>query len=154
MLLEHDNTGSLGMILNKQSTLCLLDALPELETGLPLYYGGPFCNGSISYIHDCAGIPEAVPMGNDIFLNGDYDCMKEMILSKKMKPGKIRFFSGLVHWSAGELEWEANENKWWTGKISAQELFTASPEELWSYELISHGHVYGLLNEFPDPCMS
>jgi len=154
MLLEHDSTGSIGVIVNKQSTLCLLDALPELETGLPLYYGGPYGAGSISYIHNHPDVPESIHLGNEIFLNGNYDSMKDLMLNKKLTSRKIKFFAGLVYWRAGELQMEMLESKWWVAKITAQELFTAMPEELWSYELLSNGHPYGLLNEFPDPGMS
>lgn len=154
MILEHDATGSVGMIMNKQSTLCMHDVLPELETGLPLFYGGPYSGGTISYIHNYPEVPESSSIGNELFLNGNYDCLKEMSKQKKITSRKIKFFAGLVYWNAGELESEAFDKKWWISKITAQELFTAMPEDLWSYELLSNGHVYGLLTEFPDPLLS
>src|SRR5206468_3530109 len=58
ILLNHDNVGSTGIILNKQTTLLVNDALPLLNTSLPLFYGGPFDTHTISYFHDNGEIPE------------------------------------------------------------------------------------------------
>jgi len=151
VILEHNAEGSKGIILNKLSTLTVNEALPELELGLPLYYGGPTNPEIISFIHNYPSLPETFSIGNELFFDGNYDYLLEMIKSKNINLRKIRFFSGFVLWTAGQLESEIQEGKWWTSELTAQEFFTASPEELWTYELLTNGHIYGLLNELPDP---
>jgi putative transcriptional regulator len=154
MLLEHNSEGSKGIILNKASTLTVNEALPELETGLPLYYGGPFKPEIISFIHNYPSLPETFGIGNEMFFDGNYEYLLEMFRNKNINLRKIRFYSGFVLWTPGQLESEIQESKWWTSEMTAQEFFTTSPEELWTYELLNNGHLYGLLNEFPDPGMN
>jgi putative transcriptional regulator len=151
LILEHNNDESKGIILNKLSTLMISEALPELETSLPLYYGGPCHSELISFIHNYPSLPETFAMGNELFFDGSYEYLLEMFRSKNINLRRIRFYSGFVMWTAGQLESEIQEGKWWTSEVTADELFNAKSEELWSYELLSDGHVYGLMNEIPDP---
>jgi putative transcriptional regulator len=154
IILDHNYSESSGIILNKSSNLCVADTLPELEIAPPLYFGGPFDPNIISFIHSDESIPEAVDLGNNLFYGGNYEYLKEMIERRQIKLKKLKFFSGFVKWGAGQLEAEIAENKWWTSEINAHELFDTSVDDLWVYELLANGHIYGILNEFPDPCMS
>jgi putative transcriptional regulator len=151
VILEHTNEGSKGIILNKLSTLMINEALPELEAGLPLFYGGPFNPEIISFIHSYPTFPQTFSMGNELFFDGNYGYLLEMFRTKSINLTKIRFFSGFVFWTPGQLEAEIQEGKWWTSELSAHEFFTSSSDELWTYELLTNGHIYGLLNELPDP---
>ncbi len=154
LILEHNEQRTTGLILNKQSAFCMMDVHPELGVGLPLYFGGPHYSNQIYYVHQERHFPDAIDLGNELFLNGNFNNLVEIIRNRKIKFSKIRFFAGLVQWGPGDLENELAHNKWWTSWITAQEFFTTVSEDLWSYELISNGHVYGLMSEFPDPRMS
>ncbi len=154
LILDHNNEGSRGIILNKLSTLMIKEALPELEIGLPLYYGGPFNPEIISFIHSYPSFPETTSIGNELFFDGNYEYLLEMLQSKTINLRNIRFYSGFVIWTAGQLESEIGEGMWWTSELNAHELFNAPSEELWTYELLMNGHIYGLMNEIPDPCFN
>ena len=154
LLLNHDSIGSTGIILNKQTTLFVKEALPVITINPPLYYGGPFDTHTVSYIHNNPAIPEAVHIGNELYWGGNFEYLEEMIRNKQIDLRKIKFFAGFVEWSVGQLESEINEDKWWTSEFEAHELFTTSTEELWSHELLANGHIYGLLDEFPDPSLN
>lgn len=153
-LLEHDRTGSAGLIVNKPSTLSIHDALPELNVLYPLYFGGPSEIKTVSYVHNNSNVPDAVYIGNDLFWGGDYDSLVEMINSRKVSLKHIKFCAGFVHWSPGELEEELADEKWWMDEINPSELFSTPPDDLWSFKLIASGHLYGLMNEVPDPVLS
>ncbi len=154
LVLEHTYKASTGIILNKPSSLSAGDVLPELRIGLPLYYGGPVDTELVSSIHNYAEVPNAHPLGNNLYFGGDYDYITTMILNKKINLRKIKFYAGFVEWKAGQIDTEIRQNKWWNSDINSQEFFTTMPEDLWPNELINNGHVYGLLNEYPDPCLS
>ena len=154
LILDHDREGSTGIILNKQSNFCIHDALPELEIGLPLYYGGPFNVETILYVHNNQSLPESIHLGNELFCEGNYEYLQEMIRNKQMNLRKIKFYSGTVRWNEGQLEAEIAERKWWTSELTAQDFFASEAEELWPHELLNNGHVYGLLNNYPDPGMN
>jgi putative transcriptional regulator len=153
-LLEHDRTGSAGIIVNKPSTLSIHDALPELNVLYPLYFGGPSEIKTVSYLHNNSSVPDAVYIGNELFWGGDYDTLVEMMNNRKINLKQIKFCAGFVHWGPGELEEEINNNQWWVDEINPSELFSTPADDLWSYKLISSGHLYGLMNEVPDPVLS
>jgi putative transcriptional regulator len=151
LLLEHDTNGSAGLILNKPSTLSIHDALPELNILYPLYYGGPSEIKTVSYIHNNSKVPETIHIGNELFWGGDYDELVEMVNKKQFDIRHIKFCAGFVHWTPGQLEEEIANELWWNDEINPQELFSTPADDLWSYKLISNGHLYGLLNNVPDP---
>jgi putative transcriptional regulator len=154
LILENDSGGSKGIILNKPSTLIVSDALLDLEVSLSLYFGGQSNSQLITYLHSYAEVPDSFDLGNGLYFGGNYDYLVSMLDSRRINLRKIKFYSGFVRWTAGELESEIEENKWWTSEITADEFFSSPSEELWTNELLNNGHMYGLLNEFPDPCMS
>jgi len=151
LLIDHGPAGSTGIILNKLSNLCVNEVVSDLKLGLPLYFGGPISMESMSFIHSFSALPGSAYLGKDLFLNGNFEELLRMVNDKVIRPGKIKFFSGFVTWSAGELEAEIQNKQWWTSKITSHELFSASADDLWTYELLLNGNIYGLLNEFPDP---
>lgn len=153
-LLEHDRKGSAGIIVNKPSTLSIHDALPELNVLYPLYFGGPSEIKTVSYIHNNSSVPDAVYIGNDLFWGGDYEVLVEMMNTRKVNLKQIKFCAGFVHWASGELEEELETNNWWIDEINPTELFATPPDDLWAYKLISSGHLYGLMNDVPDPVLS
>ena len=108
----------------------------------------------ISYIHSIPAIPEADYLGNDLYLGGDPASLEEMINENEIDFNKIKFCAGIVEWSSGQLEYELNENKWWLGKLTSDELFTSSPESLWSYKLLQSGNLYGLFAHILDPSLN
>jgi putative transcriptional regulator len=154
LILEHDHNGSAGLIINKPSTLSIHDALPDLNILYPLYFGGPSEIKTVSYIHDNPDVPDAIHIGNNIYWGGDFDQVVNMITSHELDVRLIKFCAGFVHWTPGQLESEIQEEKWWVDEISTQELFTTPPDDLWAYKLISTGHIYGLLNNIPDPALN
>jgi putative transcriptional regulator len=151
LLLEHDRNGSAGLIVNKPSTLSIHDALPELNILYPLYFGGPSEIKTVSYIHNNSKVPDAIYLGNELFWGGDYDSVVDMVANKKFNIRCVKFCAGFVHWAPGQLEEEIHEEKWWLDEIIPHELFNTPAADLWAYKLISSGHVYGLLNDIPDP---
>src|SRR4051812_29133797 len=52
LVLEHNSSGTTGIILNKKSNLMIVEALPSLNLFKSLYYGGGFDTKVISYLHN------------------------------------------------------------------------------------------------------
>jgi putative transcriptional regulator len=153
-IVEHNHEGSVGIIINKLSNMNVNMALNELSVADPLLYGGPFNKRLIVFLHNQPQIPDSVYMSNDIFLGGDYESLKDLLYMNKVDLHKIRFCAGCVEWAPGQLESEISQDKWWTSEISAHEYFTTNADMLWSYKLITDGHLYGLFEECPDPSMN
>ena len=53
LLVEHNEQGSVGFILNKPLEYTINDAVPEIEANFPLYNGGPVDQDNLYFIHTC-----------------------------------------------------------------------------------------------------
>jgi putative transcriptional regulator len=140
-----------GVIVNKQSTVTLGQALPQFGGKEPIYFGGTSKSSTIHYIHCIPDIPGSTDLGNGIFLGGDIEVVTEMIQQDQFDFKKIRFCAGHLGWAEENLKKELEEERWWIESITADKLFEQRPGELWSYKLLSAGHSYGLFAHIPDP---
>ena len=79
LLVEHSDEGSMGIVLNKpfHYVTRLNDLIPELEFGPPITVskGGPVSRETLFYLHTLGDLKGALPLGNGLYLNGDF---KEM----------------------------------------------------------------------------
>ncbi len=155
LICEHDyDVGTMGFILNMQSTLTVRDALEEMNIFEPLYYGGPSEETVISFIHNNAGIPGSINLGNGIFFGGDYELVKQMFREQILNLSQFRFLAGHVKWSPDQLEDEIGQGLWLLGNINLPELFLTRPSNLWSYKLLFSNPGYEMFSHLPDPCLN
>src|SRR5256885_16065982 len=91
LIVEHSHERSVGLIINKLSNLNIHSALNELNISLPLYYGGPFNKNLIIFLHNQPQIPDCISMGNELYIGGDYDVLKEQINNNKIDLSKSGF---------------------------------------------------------------
>jgi putative transcriptional regulator len=154
LITDHDAGGSRGIIINKESTLHIKEALPEINADDPLYFGGPIAARVISYIHSIPEIPEADYLGNGLYFGGDPVSLEEMVNDHEVNFEKIKFCAGTVIWSAGQLDYEIKEKRWWVAELNASELFDSPAEKLWSLKLLQAGNQYGLFANVPDPSLN
>ena len=88
LLTEHNDNGSVGFIFNKPSNYTLGDLIPEIESSLKVYFGGPVSEDSLFFVHKVPElIPESIEIGNGMYWGGDFeaiqDLLKQDILSKE-----------------------------------------------------------------------
>ena len=110
LLVEHNDEGSMGIVLNKKFNyqINLDELVPELEfmPKIPVYKGGPVSRDILFYLHTLHELEGAVSLGNGLYLNGNFDQLKQYILDGNPVEGVIRFFTGYAGWDAGQLEKE------------------------------------------------
>ena len=63
LLAEHNAAGSVGFILNKPLEYTLNDLIPEVNSALTVYNGGPVEQDNLYFIHR---VPELIPDGESI----------------------------------------------------------------------------------------
>jgi putative transcriptional regulator len=154
LVLEHDEFGSSGVILNKLSTACVKDILPDTDFPHPVYYGGPCEVEIISFLHNKSLIPGCIQLANGLYIGGNFEEMKKIITQKRIRIHDVKFIVGHVGWLKGQLDEEVRQQKWWIESIASDELFRDNWDELWASKLIQSGHVYGVFNKYPDPIMN
>lgn len=157
LLCEHQGKGSVGFILNRPLNLNLKDAIPELEAfEAQLFYGGPVQTDTMHYVHNLGDkIPGSVEISEGVFWGGDFEQVKEMILSGEVEPNNFRFFLGYAGWDKTQLKDEIKEKSWVVKKLKYQNIFKDSPSDLWKSILKRMGGKYALLATYPeDPILN
>jgi len=157
LLVEHNEEGSVGVILNKPATAGFNDVLKDFpEFDAPIYIGGPVETNSLFYIHLLGEqIEDSVEIGDGVFWGGDIESIKEMILLKMIKPEDIRFFIGYSGWGKDQLKSELKRNSWLVSPTSRGDIFNTDPLAMWSKFIDTMGNEYRYWNKFPiDPNMN
>ena len=156
LMVEHNDEGSFGLVLNQPSDLPvtqLLDAL-ELEwAGDPdqmVWSGGPVMPTSGWVLHQPidgmattegsleialeAGVTVAV--APDVCLSTSSDSLKQIAGEP---PGRSRFFLGYAGWGPGQLAHEMARGSWLHADIGAELIFETPADDMWKRALESIG---------------
>lgn len=127
-VLEHDEEGALGLIVNLPSDLGVDHYLPEAKDALApppvIFIGGPVGSDSALGMlegHEAMGIRESHFSGVSIVDPTAQD----------LPEGRMRVFAGFSGWSPGQLETELNEGGWWSALGRSEDFFTPDPGSLW-----------------------
>ncbi|HXC05575.1 MAG TPA: YqgE/AlgH family protein, partial [Bacteroidia bacterium] len=133
-LVEHNEKGSLGFILNKPIDLKINNALvgfPEYQESL--YLGGPVQRDQLYFLHRLGNkIENSVEIAEGVYWGGDFDAVKDMIESKVIQPDEIRFFVGYAGWTTDQLNEEIKSKSWIVAPAKPDEIFNLDTRHLWS----------------------
>lgn len=157
LLSEHDDSGTLGFILNKPTDVNINDAVEDFpDFKSPLYFGGPVETDTLFYIHTIgAELEGAKHIVNGIYLGGNYDQLRLMIDTGKVKSNMIRFYAGYSGWDPLQLDHELEEKSWVVSECNERFTFYDDPKCLWSQVLRSMGSEYAMMANFPeDPALN
>jgi putative transcriptional regulator len=154
LVLEHNDQGTIGVLINKLSNLKVNEALPGFVVYDTLYYGGPVNTNNIVFLHQNKHIEDSVKIADDLFWGGNIYQVRNLLNNDELTSSDIKFYAGLIEWAPGELYNEVNNKYWWVDKFNFDDLTNIDANDLWSYKLIKKQNLYGLLNEIPDPSLS
>jgi putative transcriptional regulator len=152
LLTEHDDNGSMGFILNRKLSIKPNKAIKEFpDFDDVLYYGGPVNTDLLFYIHTLGSqIEGGVEIIDGVFLGGDFEAIKNLIILKKIEPGQIRFFAGYSGWAPGQLNIELKQNSWLVAPPKQEIILHQSEPNLWKFILKTMGGKYALMADFPE----
>lgn len=145
LLLQHDEDGALGVVLNRRSAEPIEDHLPAWAPAAAapqvVFVGGPV--EPAMAIGLTAGETGAEPSA----LPG-----VRMLDFAEPDPagGPVRIFSGYAGWGATQLEAELEEGAWMVVEAEVGDVFTDQPDRLWSTVLKRQPGSLRLLATFPD----
>ncbi|MCC8094230.1 MAG: YqgE/AlgH family protein [Tannerellaceae bacterium] len=156
LLVEHNKEGSMGFVLNKQTDLIVNDFFPGLEhtPGIPIYLGGPVAPNKLFFIHSLGEliIPCSMPIGENLYFDGDFKVLKEYIQSGYNITDKVKFLLGYSGWEKGQLKNEIDSNSWIVSDKVNENIMKAHGEAFWKHSLECMGSKYKTWAKFPkDP---
>ena len=151
-LVAYSDKGTVGFILNKKIDFHLNDLMGELpEFESEVYLGGPVSTDSVYFIHTLGDtIPGSMHIKGQLYWGGDFDVLKQLILTGQVHSEQIRFFLGYSGWDAGQLEDELKENSWLVSEINDEQILDSSDESLWLKLVREMGGKYSLWENYPE----
>ena len=153
LVVEHNDEGSMGIVMNKNfsNLMTLNELVPELASipPIPLYKGGPVGRDTLFYLHTFSYLKDALPLGNGLYVNGDFEQMKRYILAGGETQGTVRFFMGYAGWQRGQLTQEIEANTWMVSNDSQVDLLNMYLRDLWKESLCNMGGKYAVWSRYP-----
>jgi putative transcriptional regulator len=134
LVLDHDEEGALGVVINRPSGLPVRAVLPGWAEAVTepqmLFAGGPVAPDSALALALCVGVGPTTGFKR---LVGDYGLVDLDSEPDAVLPdlAGVRIFSGYAGWAAGQLEEEIAEGSWYVLSALPSDLLHHEPDRLW-----------------------
>lgn len=135
LLLDVDDNGAVGVILNRPSAVLVADVLEDWRdtVGEPevLFQGGPVgTDGALAV--GLLAVPDQEPVGfREAFGRvGVVDLDTPVELMEGSLAG-LRIFVGYAGWGAGQLQGEIERGDWYVVPSEVVDVFRVDPTDLW-----------------------
>ena len=136
LLLDVDESGALGVVLNRPSQVPVGSILPEWTDRVPdpdvLFAGGPVATDSALAVAHLGGREGEEPVGfRTVFGNTgivDLDTPAELLTDVV---GGVRIFAGYAGWGPDQLQGEVAEGSWFVVDSVFGDVFGHNPDALW-----------------------
>ena len=136
LILDLDENGALGVVLNRPSTVPVAEILPDWAdvTGTPgvLFQGGPVSTDSALAVAALPPGDEEEPMGfrrlYDHIGIVDLDAPTEIVGPAL---SGMRVFAGYAGWGEQQLAEEISTDSWYVVPSEASDVFGNDPRNLW-----------------------
>lgn len=135
LLVQHQQEGSLGLIVNRPTRVALRDALTDLgelrELDLPLYFGGPVQPEAVlALVRSPKRVGEATRVLPDVYFCTDLEPVKTAA-RRPEAASRLRVYAGYAGWAPGQLAGELRRGAWIVGPADARSVFTSDPSAVW-----------------------
>ncbi len=136
VVVQHDDQGTLGLIVNRQTKLPISKLARDLEGAKgrsePLYLGGPVAvSGVMGLVRTKAKLDDSKHVFGDVYMISSKATVEKAIASNG-DPKTFRLYLGYAGWDAGQLEFEMSLNAWEVLPANPGIVFDPHPETLWT----------------------
>ncbi|MGF1557263.1 YqgE/AlgH family protein [Paucihalobacter sp.] len=152
LLADHNVTGSIGFILNKQLNYTLKDLIQNTESDFTVYNGGPVEQDNLYFVHNKPElIPESIEISNGIYWGGDFEIALSLVNSHNITEQDIRFFLGYSGWDAKQLKEELLGNSWLVSpNIYENNLLEHCDSGIWKQKMLELDDNYSIWSNAPE----
>jgi putative transcriptional regulator len=152
----HSEDGAMGVVLNRPSEVMVGEAVPQLEPAVdeeePVYLGGPVQPSSIVLLGEFL---DPAPAGLLVLGRIGFPAPEAGIEELAQATARRRVFAGYAGWGEGQLDLELEQGDWIPQPALPDDVFTETPEELWSTVMARKGGSYVLIARMPpDPSVN
>ncbi|MFI0264413.1 YqgE/AlgH family protein [Streptomyces sp. NPDC017056] len=163
LLLDHDEEGSLGVVLNRPTPVGVGDILEPWASlaGEPgvVFQGGPVSLDSalgVAVVPGGPETPESALVGDGPLgwrrVHGaiglvDLEAPPELLSTVL---GSLRIFAGYAGWGPGQLEEELVEGAWYVVESEPGDVSSPDPEQLWRAVLRRQRNELAMVATYPD----
>ena len=161
LVLDHDDGGALGVVLNRPTRVTVADVLPAWAgVASPpdvVFSGGPVStNAALAVATLLPHTAEAAPLGWQRLYDStglvDLDAPPELVAGAFEG---LRIFAGYAGWASGQLEEELAEGAWYVVEAEPSDVYGPEPDDLWRRVLRRQVGELAVVASFPDdPAMN
>ena len=158
LLLDHDEAGSVGVVLNRPTDLEVADALPPWAAVVSgpgvVFEGGPVAAGGVLGLGRAG---RAVPHEGWAPLTSGLATVDVSLEPEELggDVDALRLFSGYAGWGPGQLDGEVALGAWWVFDAEPADPFSPDPDELWWEVVGRQGGAYRVYRHAPlDPSVN
>ena len=132
LLLQHDETGTLGLVVNRPIDAAIVDDLRQQADLAPydgtFYWGGPVLPYTLRALLRSDASPEdAVQIFDSVYLVN----IDEALLADTANAANLRLFVGYAGWGAGQLEYELAFDSWSVVPATEEAVFAEGADDIW-----------------------
>jgi putative transcriptional regulator len=141
LMLEHDEKGALGIVINKPLGKITLGSListvddPVInkkklyDVKIPIYWGGPVDNNTILILHSNDYKNETTKKYNNLSTSSDLKTLVK--IAEKKGPKKSLVILGISAWNIGQLDGEIELERWTLSETSIDLIFDIENKKKW-----------------------
>jgi putative transcriptional regulator len=156
LMVEHNEEGALGLVLNRPSETSIGDAVPQLDELLdsddPIFIGGPVQPSAVIVLAEFEDPSDAALLAfDDVGVLGTGASLDDPVAGVR----RGRAFVGHAGWGPGQLDGELERGDWIVEPATVDDAFSPEPEALWPEVLTRKGGSYALIARMPpDPSVN
>ena len=141
LMLEHDEKGAIGIVINKpMGTISLGSLISQVENKsinkkqlydvkIPIYWGGPVDDHKILILHSKDYKNESTKEYNNLSTSDDLATLVE--IAEKKGPKKSLIIVGLAAWNTGQLDGEIELERWTLSEMNEDLIFDMENKKKW-----------------------
>ena len=133
LLVDYDNQGALGVVVNRPSSVPLTAALPEVKELRKrkdmVFLGGPVARDRmVLLLRAAAAPPQSVLLFDKVYATGSLSALRHSI----SRGEGVRAYAGYAGWGPGQLDAEVARGDWLIGPADGKAIFDDPPDGVWS----------------------
>lgn len=135
LLVQHDDFGSVGLIVNRRTDMAPADLLPSIaelrELQSKLYIGGPVARHGVMMLVKSDEPPgDAEHVFANVYASGSQELLRDMA-GNGDSADRVRLYAGYAGWVPGQLEAEIRRGSWIVVPAAENLVFSSDPDGVW-----------------------